>query len=456
MKLFKGEWNVQSMVPSNIAPVIDPHSFRSFCFRGEGRANFVISAKCEKTGLRIAWRLTKHRRSGNVTMKPKCHIVIAYLEKLIVPFLGRQFLVKPKVVEIDTESLHHLAKIPALPFNLKIETFDELCDPKKYPSTMSFFPFCCMKNIRYVSILQMMDATRIPKCLSSRCFGPTITVEIKPKQGFMQNHPGINVPYCNNCILQLEKCHSDAFEQMYDFCPLDLFSGDLKRMRKALNSLFMVPHRNLRIFLDGSLIHSDEHQLTSEQLHESLFRDGSVSVEQLISALCCILVDAPSDDLFAVHDSGVLTKLLNGQRIDTIGIVRAYQIYTSLPETTQKELLDKCLLPRKGITFLHQNTDRALVERYLLAATMKDCSLMISMRLVDPVAFATQNVQSSGQQIVRIVGASGTGYTSFAYSVKIVDLDPKSPKNLLNAYSRFMDGVKLIEQIPNLRRPCVP
>uniref|UniRef100_A0A915PZ01 Inositol-pentakisphosphate 2-kinase n=1 Tax=Setaria digitata TaxID=48799 RepID=A0A915PZ01_9BILA len=417
------------MVPSNITSLIDPRSFRSFCFRGEGRANFVISAKCEKTGLRIAWRLAKQRRSGNVTVKPKCHVVIAYLEKLIVPFLGRQFLVKPKVVEVDVESLHHLAKIPAFPFNLKIETFDELCDSNKYPSTMSFFPLCYPKDIRYVSILQMMDATRIPKCLSPRCSGPTITVEIKPKQ--------------------------DAFEQMYDFCPLDLFSGDLKRMRRALNSLLLVPHRNLRIFLDGSLIHSDERQLAGEQLRESLFHDGSVSVEQLITALCCILVDAPSDDLFAVHESGVLAKLLNGQRIDTIGIVRAYQIYTSLPENVQKELLDKCLLPKKGLTFLHQNTGRALVERYLLAATMKDCSLMISMRLIDPVDFATQNLQSAGQQIVRVVGSSGTDYTSFAYSVKIVDLDPKSPKNLLNTYSRFMDGVKLMEQAPNLRRPCV-
>lgn len=122
---------------------------------------------------------------------------------------------------------------------------------------------------------------------------------------------------------------------------------------------------------------------------------------------------------------------------------------------SQKELLDKCLLPKKGLAFLHQNTDRALVERYLLAATMKDCSLMISMRLVDPIAFAAQSVQSSRQQIVRVLGASGAGYISFAYSVKIVDLDPKSPKNLLNAYSRFMDGIRLIQQTPNLRRPCV-
>lgn len=86
---------------------------------------------------------------------------------------------------------------------------------------------------------------------------------------------------------------------------------------------------------------------------------------------------------------------------------------------------------------------------------------MISMRLVDPVAFATQCVHKSGQQIVRVINsrleATETEYASFAYSVKIVDLDPKSPKNLLNAYDRFMNGVKLIEQTEsNMRRPCVP
>lgn len=58
MRLFGGECSVssvRSMVPQNTAPVIDPRSFRSFCFRGEGRANFVISAKCEKTGLRCVF-----------------------------------------------------------------------------------------------------------------------------------------------------------------------------------------------------------------------------------------------------------------------------------------------------------------------------------------------------------------------------------------------------------------
>lgn len=86
-------------------------------------------------------------------------------------------------------------------------------------------------------------------------------------------------------LLQLEKCHSAAFDQMYDFCPLDLFSGDLRRMRKALNSLISVPHRNLRIFLDGTVIHSDEILLADEELRQKLSCDASVSVEQLITAV---------------------------------------------------------------------------------------------------------------------------------------------------------------------------
>lgn len=65
---------------------------------------------------RIAWRLAKHRKSNTVSIKPKCRVIIAYMENLIVPFLGREFLVKPKVVDIDVLYLHHLSKVKALCF----------------------------------------------------------------------------------------------------------------------------------------------------------------------------------------------------------------------------------------------------------------------------------------------------------------------------------------------------
>ncbi|KHN87962.1 hypothetical protein Tcan_13243 [Toxocara canis] len=111
------------------SPLVELHEFRSYCFRGEGRANFVVSAKCEKSGLRIVWRLAKHRKSGTVTVKPKCHVVIAYLEKLIVPVLGRQYLIKPKVVQIDVDSLHHLAKCSSLVRVFRADKFDVFDSP---------------------------------------------------------------------------------------------------------------------------------------------------------------------------------------------------------------------------------------------------------------------------------------------------------------------------------------
>lgn len=153
---------------------------------------------------RIVWRLAKHRKSGTMSIKPKCQVVNKYLENVISLFLSESYLIQAKIVHIPVDKLHHLAKIPALPHNLKIETWEELTFEAKYPSAMSFFPFSvATKGCKFVCALEMADATRIPRHLSF-VYGPTITIEIKPKQGFYQTHPGIDLPFCNNCILQVK------------------------------------------------------------------------------------------------------------------------------------------------------------------------------------------------------------------------------------------------------------
>lgn len=49
---------------------------------------------------------------------------------------------------------------------------------------------------------------------------------------------------------------------MYDFCPLDLYSGNFARMKSALGALLKVPHRNLRLFIDGNLVRDRIYQTT--------------------------------------------------------------------------------------------------------------------------------------------------------------------------------------------------
>ncbi|KAH7715649.1 Protein Y17G7B.13 [Aphelenchoides avenae] len=437
--------------------VVDPSDYRGFCLRGEGRNNIVISAKNATDGLRIVWRLAKHRKSATVSFKPKCQLVNAYLEKLIAPFITESYLVKAKIVNLPVGPLHHIAKVPSLPHNLKIDTWEELCDTSKYPHTMSVFPELSgrtAKTVRFISALEMPDATRIPKRIPAM-YGPTITVEIKPKQGFSQTHPGVDVPFCNNCILQIEKWKSAAFEHMYDFCPLELYSGDRDRMASAIDSLIRDPHRNLRIFVDGNVVHDDESTLPREELEQVMFPGTQADTNTLTSALCCVLAGVDDDlrEPFYLADDSVLAMLLKAQKLDTIGMVKAHEYYQSLPGNVQRQLKNKSNLLHGNMSFLEKSDNRSLLERYLLAATFKDCSLMVSVRLVEQGV--GDNNMLSGQQVVRVRGRDASSPPlCFAYSVRIVDLDPKTSKNLLCAHERLMEGFRIIKANPGIHKQC--
>ncbi|PAV62475.1 hypothetical protein WR25_08592 isoform A [Diploscapter pachys] len=444
---------------STSVPLIDPTEYRSFCFRGEGRMNFVISAKHANNGSRIVWRFAKARKSGLVTVKAKSELVNEYMEKIVSPCLSPNYLVNPKIIEMKVNDVHQLVKIPSLPPNKKIESFEELL---QLPENLSFLPLVSIpKNVTRISALEMLDATRIPKELPEYV-GPTITVEIKPKQGFFQTHPTINVPFCNNCILQMEKCQSDTFKQMYDFCPLQLFSGDFGRMRHALQSLIHIPHRNLRLFVDGNLIHYDEKTLEWGELNRALFdrmeqklQEGDeplkFGIDDILDALCLIISGSVSFESFALQPHSVLAQILKAQQIDSIGIVRAHCMLKQLADKQLNKLRDKTRIAKiglQGVLALPEDDPLSELIKYFVAATMKDCSVMVSLRRIPDSSIDSTKLH--GNDIIAMPNGS-----YFAYSVKVVDLDPKSPKNLTNAYTRFMAGVKLIEMNEIQRNPCI-
>ncbi|CAD5211304.1 unnamed protein product [Bursaphelenchus okinawaensis] len=258
--------------------IVDPWEFRGFCFRGEGRRNVVVSAKHQNEDMRIVWRLTKDKRARIVALNSNSELLLKYIKSYVLPLLNSNFFCEPQLVKIHFEDMIHIAKVPLLPHNQKVDSFSELRDNIRFPLSLFpldyrsrsefgiFFSDWSLDNVLpvldenpFISALQMPDATRMPKKIfnSLVMYGPTITVEIKPKQGFYQKHPGVNVSFCNNCILQLEKTQSKEFCKMYDYCPLELFSGDFNRMMNALISLFKNPHRNLRLFRDGDCVYDD-------------------------------------------------------------------------------------------------------------------------------------------------------------------------------------------------------
>ncbi|VDN60730.1 unnamed protein product [Dracunculus medinensis] len=144
-------------------------------------------------------------------------------------------------------------------------------------------------------------------------------------------------------------------------------------MRSAMNSLIMVLYRNLRIFFNGIL-----------------------------------LVGTPSNAEFILQETSVITGC-------PVGIVKTYEISQSLSLENQvgiritlpvafvvKELLNKCLVLRNDLSFMHENSDQALLQRYFLAVTMKDCSVMISLRFIDETITSIPHSRCSPPPIVKI------------------------------------------------------
>ena len=60
------------------------------------------------------------------------------------------------------------------------------------------------------------------------------------------------------CFIGLEKCkfsqfqklkvQKKAYDRMSTYCPVDLFSGSKKRMRRAIKALVSDPQNNFRVF----------------------------------------------------------------------------------------------------------------------------------------------------------------------------------------------------------------
>lgn len=92
-------------------------------------------------------------------------------------------------------------------------------------------------------------------------------------------------------------------------------------MRSAMNSLIMVLYRNLRIFFNGIVIHSDELLLSHFKAHFSM--GSSMVVLSQLRNLFQLLVGTPSNAEFILQETSAIT----GCPVD---IVKTYEISQSL------------------------------------------------------------------------------------------------------------------------------
>ncbi|XP_065845213.1 inositol-pentakisphosphate 2-kinase-like [Oscarella lobularis] len=291
---------------------------------------------------------------------------------------------------------------------------------------------------------------------------PTFCIEIKPKCGFLP--PPYN-SICKFCLFQRLKVKKGKWPYRSKYCPLDLFSGDVSRIKTALRCLLETPQNNLRIFHNGQCIFAeDKESSTPSQQLDDLKRvlrpyfPGENPIEGLITVLSQILTEPGSMDSstssppvceqsshqFSVETPNqtipckLLAKLLGIQKYDDSGSPGTFPLYRKLRKECDAppddyifwDLNDSPPRLRSSREDMEETAVSVLsqIERYLLAATAKDCSIMIAMR-------PQTNLRSLQKTVI-----------FYDYSLAVVDLDLKG---IWRVRKYFEEDQEILESFSN-------
>ncbi|XP_074280096.1 inositol-pentakisphosphate 2-kinase-like [Silene latifolia] len=302
-------------------------------------------------------------------------------------------------------------------------------------------------NICSDSVLLMSDHSVFP-CSSIKS-EPCISVEIKPKCGFLpyssfvadKNAFKKNVTRFK--MHQALKVKDSQISQLSEFDPLDLFSGSRKRIDKAIKALIATPQNNLRVFRNGALIYgglgggSHGTSFAKAEAFEDYIRsfirsENSSSVTSFVNLV-----------REAIVKLGVLDRLLEVQKFDKLDIEGAIHAYYDVVAQSCKVCgntdEDRKSSKYSSLHSLPLEESRKIVKDYLIAATAKDCSLMISFRPMhegDPEShYRTVYLNSTNQR--------------FKCKACFIDLDLKPLKKMEFYYELDQKIVNCYRQMVN-------
>eukprot|EP01018_Ginkgo_biloba_P008467 Gb_08527 [translate_table: standard] len=292
-------------------------------------------------------------------------------------------------------------------------------------------------------------------------FSPCISIEIKPKCGFLPCSRFISAGnHMKKCVSRfaMHQCLKLAQGQIScisKYSPLDLFSESRDRIHAAINGLFETPQNNLRIFLNGSLILGGlgdyaEHEVSNGSITDSIDKNLEDAFEILMPCqkgdqVACIQ-ELVIETLFKTR---ILSQLLAVQKMDLYDIEGAIHAYyniigkpcdvctrSSEARNTQnagKIMSDESMNAhtREDYSYLHSlsmEESRNIVRDYLIAATAKDCSLMLTFQPL-PDDFTTGN-SHDGSNVVYLPSTKQV----FRYKACYIDLDLKPLKRMVHYY----------------------
>ncbi|KAL1233162.1 Inositol-pentakisphosphate 2-kinase [Trichinella pseudospiralis] len=251
-----------------------------------------------------------------------------------------------------------------------------------------------------------------------------MTVELKPKQGYMSNELQRLSPYCENCLLQIMKHSSGTYSEMYDFCPMDIYSDNPKRMETAIEALLLHPHNNLKIFKNGNLILSN----AENSLHQN-------------KLFCCRQANE-------VHNlAEIITKILLYQRKCSESLTS--QDAEDYDVTLLKQILKlqkKNKLSPFQLSNLVKEFDNMNTESWL-----KHLETMVTPQVNERTAMLDAVIAATCEEFQLDCGCW------VIFRIALIDLDIKSPSKLVHYGNRLLEAIEYTEKnnYLSIRPPCM-
>ncbi|KAJ2460264.1 hypothetical protein GGF42_000950 [Coemansia sp. RSA 2424] len=414
-------------VPSSVdlpeSMVLEPSDWR---YKGEGNENMVFSYRGGNADIR-GWllRLSKcdAATSANVSATHKLDDAqrkranVAYATSVIGPLLGAEYILAQRLVKLEPEFLRRL---------------QEACEPLR-PAHRVHRQIDQMQG---VGVLMPNAFRGTPAGGSASQRAQSVTVELKPKWGFMPSlasvslHSSVKARVCRYCMHQLTK---HASQDISCFCPLDLFSGDRHRIVRALDCLAQSPQNNLRVFVDDHLAIDRLGKVSEECVPQwEALRDCIADIvlkEPLFSRLkqCQRMLDSLDiEGILPLYTRAVQSGSLANVQPSTNDWLAAVANYLQRMEDT-------------SLTVAEAGDKQAILE-FLISTTLKDISVLITL----PEWPASK---------VPLEGAS----LEPQYAIAVIDSDPKKLTKIPEYHAKDLKIVKhYLKHCPDLdsQRPC--
>lgn len=419
-------------------------------YKGEGNSNLVISL----SDLKMIARLYK-TEDGCCKKKidfGKARREVLFWRKILIPHLGDYFRspVLAYLCESDAAEINRVLHVhrPKHRLNKSVRS-----------GLVTIYPDYTFLSSNSIFSHGRSDSENPSVPIFPNKIGSTFCVEIKPKQGWTYHRD--RQRKCTFCLNQFLKLENGRISRISGYCPLDLFSGNRVRMKESLRNLLVNPQNNLKIFQDGHIIYSDNSNCDYQDVLRRWFECDKVeNTERLIEKWTDLVYDALTKDIPSENDVELFQDV-HISYYDGVDCNPSPSIFSTLSpcDWTSEQLPKNCILNRILLLQKLQDTDfksiyryykqlehnsddyqyvNTLLEseklqigaldRYLLAATAKDCSISIAF-------FRTSQLDPYDTNSF-ICEADGITYET---SIGVLDLDPKPLACVAKHYNRDLN-----------------